>query len=310
MLFMQCQNSEEDYYETESAVNFGININDIATRNGNNDGKCLSFEEIKDLALNKKLFLVIDINGEPQKLNVEFRDNTIISKPISIVAGTHTIGQSTLIDDSYNILFSGVSKDSEFSSFVKKHHPFNITIGKDKDDLPLFSKTPVAIEMICVDNMYADLFGYVKWNVKFSKVCNLPVVVNKCDNTGEDFVGKGTIRVRNGIIGENGFIPATEMRDNNIAKIDQTSDFPLEIGTGKITFVDNYDIENKNEYFEYTLDITTPANAACKLIGYANVNDLLKYNTESNNAWEDSFNVIPINMCTNTLWFFDTMNNL
>ena len=83
MLFMQCQNSEEDYYETESAVNFGININDIATRNGNNDGKCLSFEEIKDLALNKKLFLVIDINGEPQKLNVEFRDNTIISKTIS-----------------------------------------------------------------------------------------------------------------------------------------------------------------------------------------------------------------------------------
>ena len=63
MLISQCKNSVEEYYETKSTINFGININDIVTRDANNDCKCLSFEEIKDLALNKKLFLVIDING-------------------------------------------------------------------------------------------------------------------------------------------------------------------------------------------------------------------------------------------------------
>lgn len=307
MYLTSCQSNSSEGTIDRTEVMFSIMTFDapvFSKANENQEDSCISNQNLILLAQQNKLSLSITVDHVTYQLRIIYNGQRYVSQPLILGMGSHSIEQATVIDDENNILYSAVGTTSKYAPLVNSTLPKTIVIGNGPDELPLYTKPRVNLDVICVQTRKPKEFGFVKWNVDFTKLYCLPFIVNICDKNGEDFTGRGTIRVENGTFENSLFIPFTERNELGVKPIDVTERFPnAEIQYGRFCFADNYTTPNEKEYYRITLNITTPFPYT--VVGYANINELIQYaDPQKNNAWDESNNIIHFNFCESKIWFF------
>ena len=310
LLTPSCTNEKEvNPADATAEVSFEVNLlgnpNEETKAYTNDLGKCATQEELQDLAAAGKLMLHFTIGTTTHDVKIIWNGSKFISAPLLLSAGTYSVSAATVTDGSGTLLFSGVANSSPYASYVPELLPKTFTIGTEAGNIPLYQKSILDLYMLCVLNETPEKFGFVKWNIHFSKLYCVPFIINKCANTGEDFVATGTITVKNGTYDEKTFTPATGKESPKWAVVNKTDNFPTTNGVGYLCFADNYDIDNTIEYYQITLNITSPTSVAETIVGYASVATLLQYNNAGiNNAWNATQNTIHLDFCNCKTWFF------
>ena len=310
LLTPSCTNEKEvNPADATAEVSFEVNLlgnpNEETKAYTNDLGKCATQEELQDLAAAGKLMLHFTIGTTTHDVKIIWNGSKFISAPLLLSAGTYSVSAATVTDGSGTLLFSGVANSSPYASYVPELLPKTFTIGTEAGNIPLYQKSILDLYMLCVLNETPEKFGFVKWNIHFSKLYCVPFIINKCANTGEDFVATGTITVKNGTYDEKTFTPATGKESPKWAVVNKTDNFPTTNGVGYLCFADNYDIDNTIEYYQITLNITSPTSVAETIVGYASVAALLQYNNATNNnAWNATQNTIHLDFCNCKTWFF------
>ena len=341
-LFAASCSSDEDPQlvnpEKTGEISFGFNLGDnpgVETRGGettplqNGEGACATPEKLQSLAQAGKLQANLTILHEtaplptpnPQTYTVKiiWTGSKYISEPLLLPAGKYQLQQVTISDittpASPIVLFSGVSAGASYASYVLETLPKKFIIGTETatgyTSYPLYEKSTIDLYVLCVKNETAKNFGFIKWNIHFNKLYCVPFAVNICDNTGEDQVGTGTITIKNGSYSggtqTNGvwtggnFAPAsTGVKINTNTPFGKDANKGVKLGS--LCFLDNYEIDNANEWYQITLNITSPVVKT--IVGYANVNTLIQYNTSLDNAWDAANNFIHLQFCDCKTWFF------
>ncbi|MGL4292679.1 MAG: hypothetical protein ACRCSQ_03760 [Bacteroidales bacterium] len=301
--------------DAQATLAFELNLTDnfnLQSKSSSEDpAVCASTQELIDLANARKLYLNITIDAKTQTKKIIWNGSKFISDPVELSAGDHTITEATIVKENSGIVFSAVNTGAEYAPFVPETLPKTITIGSAPGNIPVYQKTLVNLYLLCVQKETPEKFGFVKWNIHFTKLHCLPFIINACNKTGEHFVASGNISIKNGTYRDNIFTPATgEEKPNKWAVINTNKRFPT--GPSKLPelcFADNYEIANDIEYYQITLNIERPVPA--QYIAYANVSTLLRYkDTSENNAWDKQNNVLHLNFCDGNTWIFPTESSL
>ena len=308
---MSCTNeneSEFDNLDATAELSFEVNLlgnpSEETKSLTTNPGKCATQQELINLASQNNLTLNVTIGATTYTPKIRWTGSKFIADPILLGAGSYSATEATVTNGANEVLFSAVASSSPYASYVPELLPKSFTVGGSGSDIPLYQKTSLDLYVMCVLKETPKEFGFVKWNIHFTKVYCVPFIINMCKDT-EHFIASGSLNIKNGTYVNNVFTPATGTESPvKWAKIDKTVSFtstsnPL----ADLCFADNYEINNDNEWYKLTLTITSPVSKT--YIGYANVATLLKYNLlATNNAWDATNNVIHFNFCDNKTWFF------
>ena len=311
LLVISCTNENESDLENSNAtaeLSFEVNLlgnPSEETKSLTTDpGKCATQQELINLASQNNLTLNVTIGATTYTPKIRWTGSKFIADPILLGAGSYSATAATVTNGANEVLFSAVASSSPYASYVPELLPKSFTVGGSGSDIPLYQKTSLDLYVMCVLKETPKEFGFVKWNIHFTKVYCVPFIINMCKDT-EHFIASGSLNIKNGTYVNNVFTPATGTESPvKWAKIDKTVSFtstsnPL----ADLCFADNYEINNDNEWYKLTLTITSPVSKT--YIGYANVATLLKYNLlATNNAWDATNNVIHFNFCDNKTWFF------
>ncbi|MEG1586552.1 MAG: hypothetical protein RR346_06735 [Bacteroidales bacterium] len=305
-IWYSCTNSEEQnpLIEKSGEVSFIMNMNELI-----NESKvpqfnkpCLDLATLQALSANKQLTANITIKDGATTLP------TIVI-PVNLIGGvqlitdpyvfnmdaphTYSIDQITITStntDYPGVLYSSVNCDSPNMAWIT---PGCCT---PKSFTPeLYKKTEVSTCVFCAFNETPSKFGYIKWNIDFTRKFCIPFSVNICDATNKDELGTGTLKIEKGTMSGSVFTATKDMG---------TTTVPADASTlASLCFTDNLGIDNNLEYFRYTLVINSRT-----FIGIVNVTELLKY--KLSNAWDSTNNYLHLWFCIGkSHWFFNETEN-
>ena len=299
--------------QNESAeIEFEIDMfnNPELTKNPDADetlGSCRTDDELKKLANAKNLYLNVTIDGKSISKPIVWTGIKYISDPFIMAKGEHIISMATITTKTNNeteVLFSCVGETSKYKNYVPETLPITVNIGSE--ETPLFQKSTVDLFVLCIVDESPLDFGFVKWNVHFSKLYCVPFIMNYCAEGGEDFVAAGTINIKNGTYDRSTgvFTPATGNETPvKWAVVDNTVEFISGGELAKICFVDTYEIDDKVEFYQFTVNLTYPVEKT--IVGYQDTYNLRFYwNIKFSKIWDTKYRMLHFNFCECRTWFF------
>ena len=175
-------------------------------------------------------------------------DGSWVTQTITVDAGkSYKITGIEIVDKATKgiVYYSGVAAGATFAPYVGATLPQTFTVEN------AFTKPIVDLWVLCARGRNPKDFGKPKFDLNRVEVSCIPVFVDVCNKTGEEFVADGTIKLQK--------IEGVAKPDINAftGKPAVTDD----LKSGQISYVcfgDNLDIDDAKEWYLITIDATAP----------------------------------------------------
>ncbi|MEG1586959.1 MAG: hypothetical protein RR346_08790 [Bacteroidales bacterium] len=308
-LWGSCSNEEKmENTEPKSAeINFSFNVADLPMTKNEGGGviskePCLDWKEIVALVQAGHLTASVsgtDVNGNSFSnvtLPVSLVGNQLITDPMTVTIDPDAqdcmvIDQITVTNTSTNeVIYSSLNANSPFAQWVDADCLMSKKICFTKD--MIYKKTTIDLCVFCAYTREPGVFGYIKWNIDFTRLFCIPFSVNICEEKYGDITGVGMLYTQSGTMVNGVFTPDK--------KEYKPVPFPPKEGSlAYLCFADNLGTPDANEWYQFQMVIGNHV-----FTGVVNVADLLNY--ETSGIWDATNSYLHFWFCDDhDAWFFN-----
>ncbi|MGL5787825.1 MAG: hypothetical protein ACRCX4_13570 [Bacteroidales bacterium] len=304
-LLFACSQDIQSPSNEAGNISFKLNFTDLLSKAENTtEIGCYSNKTLSELASDNALFAVFVIDGKQHEINIRNINGDFVADPFMLTMGEHQLSSFIVIERRESvekILFATPKRGSEFASFLPESALLDMTITISPKEV--YTKFRFPVWVLCVENVNAEKFGYIKWEVNYTRILCLPFSVNICNPEDEHIIGTGTLRLfRDGNFEDNIYTQKGERLIRTIyfpAGADKLADFCIP---------DELKTDNTKEYYKYILTINN-GKRSLVLYGTANVATLLSYATAPGSIWDPQLKYLHFDLCRNDAsWFLKETN--
>lgn len=259
--------------------------------------------DIKTLRAHVKLEKTLDKTPEhPGEKKVEFtinllsrEDGTLVTEPITIDANTEYSITDFIVHgtEPFNptIYFSDVDENAPFAAYVEKTTPHKFTI-------PPFTKINMDFSVLCARGREPLAFGKPKFTLEREEAFCIPVFVDVCDKSGEDFVADGLVSVKK-------LMKAGKPVVADFASLAAVKDILNSGIISYLCFSDNIDRADAEEWFLIEISYKDPDDASQTIIKneISSLDKIKQYATSKN--WDKTYDFLDILICDNRFCIFN-----
>ncbi|MGL4332695.1 MAG: hypothetical protein ACRCZQ_02725 [Bacteroidales bacterium] len=240
---------------------------------------------------NVPMKVLVKLSGiaTPLDLDVKLFGSVYKTDPYELEAKNYTVEYVTVYNPSNpsQVYYSGVMPGASFAPFI----PAGYLMTQQQFTLLKYTKPTIKLYVLCAKGFKATDFGMPKFEINRLEVTCFDLFFNVCSETGEHFVGAGTIKVWSNVNDQPGAVLYSDtFNGGTIVNGNPTT--AGDIAT--LCFANNLEIPDLNESYFVQIIFDAPY-AGYNVLQKVTVADLIKFKQWKN--WDPTMNAVHVTLC-------------